>query len=160
MKRMMTVAFALSLALCLGACSNASQTSASNEPPVSATVTTAKGSVSLADGTYPLEVETDSKMFRFDKAELKVEKGTCTAILTMPGEGFTRLHVGTSGEVLNEKGDGSDAIIEHGTDGAGKYTFEIPVSAFDEELSVAAYGTKGDKWYDHTVTFHLADATN
>ncbi len=35
----------------------------------------------------------------------------------------------------------------------GKYTFNVDVAALDEELTIAAWGQRRDRWYPHTITF-------
>lgn len=104
----------------------------------------------LADGTYAIEVDTDSSMFHADSCELTVADGTYTATLVLPGEGFSRLYFGTAEEAASA--DDAD-IYDYYLNDEGKYTFDIPVSALDEELTVAAYGQRRDTWYDHTITF-------
>ena len=110
----------------------------------------------LADGTYQIEVETDSSMFRSDSCLLTVEGGTCTAALTLPGEGFSKLYFGSAEAAAAANQD----VYVYRLNDEGKYTFDIPVSALDEELAVAAYGQRRDTWYDHTIVFHApADAS-
>lgn len=104
----------------------------------------------LADGTYAIEVDTDSSMFHADSCELIVADGTYTATLVLPGEGFSRLYFGTAEEAASA--DDID-IYDYYLNDEGKYTFDIPVAALDEELLVAAYGQRRDTWYDHTITF-------
>ncbi len=105
----------------------------------------------IADGTYQIEVDTDSSMFRSESCLLTVEGGTYRATLTLPGEGFSRLYFGTAEEAA--AADDAD-VFDYYLDDEGKYTFDVPVSALDEELAVAAYGQRRDTWYDHTITFH------
>jgi hypothetical protein len=109
-----------------------------------------QGQSGLADGTYAIEVDTDSSMFRADSCELTVADGTYTATLVLPGEGFSRLYFGTAEEAA--AADDAD-IYDYYLNDEGKYTFDIPVSALDEELPVAAFGHRRDTWYDHTITF-------
>ena len=104
----------------------------------------------LADGAYAIEVDTDSSMFHADSCELTVADGTYTATLVLPGEGFSRLYFGTAEEAASA--DDAD-IYDYYLNDEGKYTFDIPVAALDEELPVAAYGQRRDTWYDHTITF-------
>lgn len=104
----------------------------------------------LADGTYAIEVDTDSSMFHADSCELTVADGTYTATLVLPGEGFSRLYFGTAEEAA--AADDAD-IYDYYLNDEGKYTFDIPVSALDEELAIAAFGHRRDTWYDHTITF-------
>ena len=114
-----------------------------------------------ADGTYDIEVETDSSMFRADSCTLTVADGAYTATLVLPGEGFSRLYFGTAEEAASAS---DDAIYDYHLNDEEKYTFDIPVEALDKELHIAAFGHRRDTWYDHTIIFHapegdaLADA--
>lgn len=111
----------------------------------------------LADGTYQIEVETDSSMFRSESCVLTVENGSYTAALSLPGEGFSRLFFGTAEEAAAAA---DQDIYDYYLNDDGKYTFDVPVAALDEELQVAAYGHRRDTWYDHTICFHApADAS-
>ena len=104
----------------------------------------------LENGDYPIEVDTDSNMFHAESCILHVADGTYTASLTLPGEGFSRLYYGTAEEA--EAADDAD-IYDFYLNEDGKYTFDVPVAALDEELTVAAYGQRRERWYDHTITF-------
>ena len=104
----------------------------------------------LADGTYQIEVETDSSMFRSDSCQLKVENGVYTATLVLPGEGFSKLYFGTAEEAASA----TEGVYDYYLNDEGKYTFDIPVSTLDEELAIAAFGQRRDTWYDHTIVFH------
>jgi hypothetical protein len=116
----------------------------------------AAGTAGIADGTYQIEVNTDSSMFRSESCLLTVEGGTYRATLTLPGEGFSRLYFGTAEEAA--AADDAD-VFDYYLNDEGKYTFDIPVSALDEELPIAAFGQRRDTWYDHTIVFHApADA--
>lgn len=106
----------------------------------------------LADGTYPIEVETDSSMFRADSCTLTVADGSYTAELVLPGEGFSRLYFGSAEEAATA--DDAD-IYDFYLNDEGKYTFKLPVTALDEDLQIAAFGHRRDTWYDHTITFHV-----
>lgn len=108
-------------------------------------------STALADGSYSVEVETDSSMFRADSCTLTVEGGKYHATLVLPGEGFSRLFFGTAEEAANAD---DASIYDYHLNDEEKYTFDIPVSALDEELPIAAYGQRRDTWYDHTIIFH------
>lgn len=111
----------------------------------------AKSAATLADGTYEIEAETDSSMFRSEKCLLTVKDGQYTAELTLPGEGFSRLFYGTAEEAAEAR---DAAIHDYYLNDDGKYTFSIPVSELDKELKIAAYGQRRDTWYDHTIVFH------
>ncbi len=108
-------------------------------------------STGITNGTYAIEVDTDSSMFHADSCQLIVEDGTYSAVLVLPGEGFSRLYFGTAEEAASA--DDAD-IYDFYLNDEGKYTFDIPVAALDEELTIAAFGHRRDTWYDHTITFH------
>lgn len=105
----------------------------------------------LADGIYEIEVETDSSMFRAETCLLKVENGNYTAILSLPGEGFSRLYFGSAEEAAEAS---VIDIYDYELNDAGLYTFELPVEELGEELDIAAFGQRRDTWYDHTIIFH------
>lgn len=104
-----------------------------------------------ADGTYEIQVDTDSSMFRSEKCVLTVKDGTCTAELTLPGEGFSKLFFGSAADAETAQ---KEQVYEYHLNDEGKYTFDVPVSKLDEELTIAAFGQRRDTWYDHTITFH------
>ena len=105
----------------------------------------------LADGIYEIEAETDSSMFRSEACLLKVQDGEYTAILSLPGEGFSRLYFGSAEDAAVAR---TADIYEYELNDAGLYTFELPVEELDEELDIAAFGQRRDTWYDHTIIFH------
>lgn len=109
------------------------------------------GQAGLADGTYTTTVDTDSSMFRVEACQLVVKDGQMTATISLPGEGFSRLYLGTAEDAAKAP---DDAIYDYYKSDAGLYTFDVPVAALEEEMPVAAFGHRRDTWYDHTVTFH------
>lgn len=134
----------------------ASSSSTSDKDTSSSSSTSGSDSAqaTIPNGTYSIKVDTDSSMFRADSCSLKVEDGTYTATLVLPGEGFSRLYFGTAEEAQNA----TDGIYTYYIlDGIDKYAFDIPVEALDKELTIAAYGQRRDTWYDHTITFHAPD---
>lgn len=117
--------------------------------------TKATSSVELADGTYSIEVETDSSMFRADTCTLTVANGTYTAELVLPGEGYSRLYFGKAEDAATAD---ASKIYDYHLNDENKYTFDIPVAALNEEMAVATYGQRRDTWYDHKITFMAPDA--
>jgi hypothetical protein len=110
----------------------------------------------LADGTYEIEVTTDSSMFRAAHCTLEVADGAMVAHLALPGEGFSRLFFGTAEEATAAAGtDGRDGgpIYDYHLGEDGLYTFDLPVEALDTDLACAAFGQRRDTWYDHTIAF-------
>lgn len=49
----------------------------------------------LKEGTYSIEVDSSSSMFRIVDAELTVKDGKMTAVLTLGGKGYLKLFMGT-----------------------------------------------------------------
>ena len=60
----------------------------------------------VENGTYPIEVESSSSMFRVVKASLTVEDGDMEAVLTLSGTGYLKLYMGT-GDEANRSSEGS-----------------------------------------------------
>lgn len=104
-----------------------------------------------ANGTYSIEVTTDSSMFRSESCELTATDGRYTAELTLPGEGFSKLYFGKADQAASAP---KEEIYEYHLNDEGKYVFSIPVSTLELELPIAAYGQRRDTWYDHTIVFH------
>lgn len=121
------------------------------QSPAGQTEVAAEASAVPADGTYAIEVDTDSSMFHSDSCTLVVQDGACTAELVLPGEGFSKLFYGTAADAATAPDD--QVYVFHLND-EGKYCFDIPVPALDEELTIAAFGQRRDTWYDHTIVFH------
>jgi len=147
-----TTVLAALLCGCMGLSLASCGSSAPDSQPAAETQQEAAQPATPADGTYDIDVDTDSSMFRSDSCTLTVEGGTCTAELVLPGEGFSRLYFGSAEDAASA----ADAdIYDYRLNDEGKYTFDLPVSALDEELPIAAYGQRRDTWYDHTITFHM-----
>lgn len=109
-----------------------------------------------ADGVYEAEVETDSSMVHVVYATVEVSDGEMEATMALHGEGFSRLYLGSSEEAETA----SDAdIYEYYLDDDGWYTFTFPLEAVDEEVDVALFGHRRDRWYDHTLVFTLGEET-
>ena len=165
MRRTGMLSLFVSILMCLGAasftagCGN--QTTPEQSQAEQEVVEESVEAAALADGTYEVSVETDSSMFRADSCTLTVADGAYKATLVLPGEGFSRLYFGTAAEAAEAS---DEDIYDYYLNDEGKYTFDIPVEALDEELSIAAFGQRRDTWYDHTIIFHapegdaLADA--
>lgn len=102
----------------------------------------------IKDGSYEVEVESSSSMFRIVKARLNVEKGDMTADITLSGKGYLKLFMGT-GKVAEEAGE--DRYIPYVEDEEGAYTYRIPVEALNVEFSCAAYSKRKETWYDREL---------
>lgn len=101
-------------------------------------------------GTYPIDATTDSSMFKVVDAQLKVADGGMSVVVTLTGDGFGRLFLGTAGTASKA----TSGFIAFTTDSQGRHVYTIPVDALNKPMSVAAEsGKTANKWYDHTMTF-------
>lgn len=104
----------------------------------------------VADGTYDVEVECSSSMFPVEKAQLTVEDGEMTAILTMGGKGYLKVFMGTGREAAESD---LSQYIDFAEDEEGKHIFTIPVEALDLPIECAAFSKNKEKWYDRAILF-------
>lgn len=115
--------------------------------------------VSLENGVYTAEFDTDSGMFHVSEAcdgkgTLTVQDGAMTIHVSLASKNIVNLYPGLAedaqkegAEVLEPTTDSvtySDGITEE------VYGFDVPVPALNEEFDLALLGTKGT-WYDHKV---------
>lgn len=107
----------------------------------------------IKDGTYPIEVESSSSMFRIVKAELTVREGEMSAVLTLSGTGYLKLYMGTGEQAIDEDESAYASYVE---DAEGKYTYTVPVEALDKELECTAFSKRKEKWYDHQLVFQAS----
>lgn len=107
----------------------------------------------IADGTYSIEVESSSSMFRIEKAELTVADGEMSAVITLGGKGYLRLFMGTGEEAVAAD---ESAYAEYKEDAEGAYTYEISVEALNKELECTGFSKRKEKWYDHQICFDAA----
>ena len=119
-----------------------------------------ESAVTLEDGVYEADFNTDSSMFHVNEAydgkgTLTVKDGQMTIHVSLVSKNIVNLFAGTAEDAQK---DGAE-IIEPSTDtvkysdGMSEevYGFDIPVPALDQEFDVALLGTKGT-WYDHKVS--------
>lgn len=155
--KQVSLAAALSASLVLaGFCAGCGSTQTTNDTTAQETVVEETDDATaetggLEDGSYAIEVETDSSMFRAESCELVVDKGSYLAKLSLPGEGFSRLYFGSAEDAAQAS---DEEIYDYYLNDEGKYTFDLPIEALDEEFAIAAFGQRRDTWYDHTIVFH------
>lgn len=120
----------------------------------------ASPAVTLEDGTYTAEFDTDSSMFHVSEAcdgkgTLTVENGEMVIHVSLASKNIVNLFSGTAEDARKE----GAKLLEPTTDSVtysdgiteDVYGFDIPVPALDEEFDLALIGTKGT-WYDHKVS--------
>ena len=90
-------------------------------------------------------------MFKVIAAVLSNKDGVMTAKITLSGTGYDYLFMGTGADAVNAD---ASAKIGYTTDAEGKYVFEIPVTALDTPIAVAAHSVKNDTWFDREITFN------
>lgn len=115
--------------------------------------------VSLEDGVYTAEFDTDSGMFHVSEAcdgkgTLTVEDGAMTIHISLASQNIVNLYPGLAEDAQKEGAEVLEPTMDSVTysDGITEevYGFDVPVPALDEEFDLALLGTKGT-WYDHKV---------
>ena len=104
----------------------------------------------LQEGTYTIEVSSSSSMFKIIDAQLTVDDGTMSAVITLSGTGYLKLYMGTGEEAL---GDTDENCIYYVENSEGAYTYKVPVEALDVEIDCAAWSIRKELWYDRVLVF-------
>ena len=110
----------------------------------------------IQNGTYSIDVDSDTAMFKIVDCQLTVEDRAMTAVMTLSGQGFGSLFMGIGEEALNAAEDS----LYHYTDNGERHTFTVPVEALDRELDCAGFSIRKEQWYDHVVVFKSANIPN
>lgn len=105
----------------------------------------------IKDGTYEIDVESSSPMFKITKCELTVKDGQMKARMTLSGKGYEKLYMGT-GENAQNAPDSDFYYYEENADGS--YSYTVPIDRLNEGVYCAAFSIKKQKWYDRTLTFN------
>jgi len=108
----------------------------------------------IKDGTYTITVDSDSSMFKVTNCELKVEQGTMTAVITLSGQSYGKLFLGTAEAAAAAE---ESRFIPAVDNAAGEKTYALPIEALDTDVACAAWSTKKETWYDRTLVFHSAE---
>ena len=104
----------------------------------------------IQNGTYDIEVESTTSMFRVVACKLTVTDEGMSAHMTLSGQGFGKLYLGRGEDALNED---ESAFYPFGEDEEGRHTFDIPVEALDKPIPCAGWSIKKEQWYDRDITF-------
>lgn len=107
----------------------------------------------VEDGTYTVEVLSSSSMFNIIDCQLTVEDGQMTAVMTMGGQGYLKIFMGTGEEAAKASEEGFIPYVENEE---GQHTFQVPVEALDKGINCAAFSKKKEKWYDRMIVFRSA----
>lgn len=107
----------------------------------------------LANGVYEITVDSSSSMFRVVHCELTVSEGSMTAAMTMSGDGYGMVYMGTGEEALTDE---ETTCIPFALTENGAKVFTVPVEALNLEVDCAAWSIRKEKWYDRTLIFESA----
>jgi len=104
-----------------------------------------------SDGLYKIGVYSSSRMFQVSECVMHVCDGQMTAVITLGGDGYSYVYPGTAQEAADAP---VETWIPYAEDWDGAYTYAIPLDTLDEEIAVAGYSKRYEKWYDRTLIFH------
>ena len=104
----------------------------------------------IADGTYEVSAEAGGKMIRVVGCVMQVQNGQMTASVTLSGQGYNRLYLGSVEDAPNDE---AHWILPENLL-AEQYTFKVPVKELDKTMDIAVHTTKSNKWDSRTLTFH------
>lgn len=116
--------------------------------------------VTLEDGVYSAEFDTDSGMFHVSEAcdgkgTLTVENGEMVIHVSLASKNIVNLFPGLAEDASRDGAGLLEPTVDSVTysDGITEevYGFDVPVPALDEEFDLALIGKKGT-WYDHKVS--------
>lgn len=158
MKRIFLIILVLIIVICEAGCSSQKENSSQNTPQTETSVTVEETvspvyAKDINDGTYEITVDSSASMFRVVKCELIVKGTQMHAVMTMSGQGYGMVYMGTGEEAL---ADSEDSYIPFVLDENGGKTFTVPVEALNKETDCAAWSIKKEKWYDRTLIFESA----
>ncbi|MBQ3424583.1 MAG: hypothetical protein IJH38_05240 [Clostridia bacterium] len=99
----------------------------------------------LMDGTWPVEVESSSSMFKIVSCDLQVADGKMTAVLHMKSDAYSYMYPGTAQEAAQAPLEALSSL--EGT------AFTLPVDALDAGYVCAAFSARKQAWYPRTLLF-------
>ncbi len=104
----------------------------------------------IEDGTWPIEVRSNSKYFKIASCQLTVKGDEMTAVLTMNSTSYSYAYPGTK---LEAKKDDAGRIEMDVDNENYTLTYEMDVPALNAEVPCAAYSKRRKKWYDRNLVF-------
>lgn len=102
----------------------------------------------VAEGTYAIDVDSNSSFFKITAAELTAEGETLTARITISSLSYQYVYLGTAQEAAADEGHWIEA---EEVDGRSIFTF--PLEALDKVIPCAAFSKKRQIWYDRDLVF-------
>ena len=102
----------------------------------------------IENGTYSIEVDSSTAMFRIVDCQLTVEDDIMAAVMTLSGQGFSKVYMGTGEQALTDESNLIDFV-----DNGEQHVFTIPVEALDRNLECSGMSARKLEWYDHIVVF-------
>jgi len=106
----------------------------------------------IADGVYPVSVESTSVFFKIVEAELRVHGDEMTADITIGSRSYLYVYMGTAAQAENAL----EVEWVPGDEGERFTVFTIPVPALNAPFECAAYSKNRQLWYDRQL---LIDAS-
>lgn len=107
----------------------------------------------LKDGIYDIQVDSSSSMFKIKECTLTVASGSMKALMTMGGNGYLKLFMGTGEEAVKAEEGAYIPFVEAAD---GTYTFEVPVDALDSGIDCSAFSKNREQWYDRVLVFRAS----
>lgn len=106
----------------------------------------------IADGTYEIQVESNSPFFKITQARIFVDGEEMTAEITISSLSYQYVYPGTALEAGQAEESGLIGYREED----GKSIFSFPLEALDQEIDCAAFSKKKQQWYDRKLVFDAA----
>ena len=106
----------------------------------------------VADGVYPIRVDSSSPFFRIAEAELIVKNGELFGRITIPSMSYLWVYPGTKSEAA-----AADRSAWIGFEEVERRTvFTLPIRALDTPVKCAAYSKARELWYDRDLVFYAS----
>lgn len=109
-----------------------------------------------SDGIYSTTAETGASMFKVVGVKLTVKNGKMSAVITLSGEGYDYLYMGTAADAATHTDNwikySGTATYTLGDETKTGRTYTMPVSALDTPLTIASHSERQQKWYNRTIT--------
>lgn len=150
----------LAMLLLLSGCGTSAEDAAQDESPADEVVDTEPTpeeveppvlyAADIAEGSYEITVKSSASMFRVVKCVLTVEGGEMYAAMTMSGQGYGYVYMGTREEAAQ---DTEENFIPFTLDEVGAKVFTVPVEALNMDHDCAAWSIRKETWYDRVLVF-------